>query len=61
MRSKNKILNQMIDDQLLVQQTRVMNIHVSPQDIDEAVKKARHQFKTEGAFNQELSKPGGKA
>jgi parvulin-like peptidyl-prolyl isomerase len=53
---KKQVLDQMIDDQLLVQQTRIMDIYISSQEVDEAVKKARSQFKTEEGFNRSCAR-----
>jgi parvulin-like peptidyl-prolyl isomerase len=55
---KRHVLDQMIDNQLLVQQAKIMNIHVSRQEVDDALKKARRRFKTEDEFNREMSREG---
>jgi len=55
---KKRVLDQMIDDRLLVQQAKKENIHVSQLEVDDGVKKVRSRFQTEDEFNQELQKEG---
>jgi peptidyl-prolyl cis-trans isomerase C len=53
---KKRVLDQMVDDRLLVQEAKKQNIHVSQLEIDEGVKKVRTRFSTEDEFKQELVK-----
>ncbi len=55
---KKRVLDQMIDDRLLVQEAKKKTIRVSQLEIDEGVKKVRTRFTTEGEFNEELKKEG---
>jgi peptidyl-prolyl cis-trans isomerase C len=53
---KKRVLDQMIDDRLLVQEAKKKNIHVSQLEVDDGVKKVRTRFNTEDEFNKELQK-----
>ena len=53
---KKRVLDQMVDDRLLVQEAKKKNIHVSQLEVDDGVKKVRTRFNTEEEFNQELKK-----
>src|SRR5215470_4951142 len=44
---KKRVLDQMIDDRLLVQEAKKKNIHVSQLEVDDGVKKVRGRFNTE--------------
>jgi len=55
---KKRVLDQMIDDRLLVQEAKNKNIHVSQIEVDDGVKKVRSRFDTEAEFNAELQKEG---
>ncbi len=55
---KKRVLDQMIDDRLLVQEAKKNNVHVSQLETDEGVKKVRTRFTTEAEFNGELKKEG---
>src|SRR5258708_7939597 len=53
---KKRVLDQMVDDRLLVQEAKKKNIHVSQLEVDDGVKKVRSRFNTDEEFNQELKK-----
>jgi peptidyl-prolyl cis-trans isomerase C len=53
---KKRVLDQMVDDRLLVQEAKKKNIHVSQLEVDDGVKKVRTRFSTEAEFNDELKK-----
>jgi parvulin-like peptidyl-prolyl isomerase len=55
---KKRVLDQMIDDRLLVQEAKKKSIHVSQLEIDDGVKKVHTRFATEAEFTQELQKEG---
>jgi len=55
---KKRVLDQMIDDRLLVQEAKKQNIHISQLETDEGVKKVRSRFATEDEFNNELKTEG---
>jgi len=55
---KKRVLDQMIDDRLLVQEAKTKNIHVSQLEVDDGVKKVRSRFNTEEEFNKEMGKEG---
>jgi peptidyl-prolyl cis-trans isomerase C len=55
---KKRVLDQMIDDRLLVEEAKKKTIHVSQLEVDDGVKKVRGRFNTEEEFNQELQKEG---
>jgi len=55
---KKRVLDQMIDDRLLVQESRKKNIHVSQLEVDDGVKKVRSRFNTDEEFNKEMQKEG---
>lgn len=55
---KKRVLDQMIDDRLLVQEAKKKNIHVSQLEVDDGVKKVHSRFATEAEFNEELQKEG---
>jgi peptidyl-prolyl cis-trans isomerase C len=55
---KKRVLDQMIDDRLLVQEAKTKNIHVSQLEVDDGVKKVRTRFSTEEEFNKEMQKEG---
>jgi peptidyl-prolyl cis-trans isomerase C len=55
---KKRVLDQMVDDRLLVQEAKKKNIHVSQLEIDDGVKKVRSRFQTEEEFKGELQKSG---
>lgn len=61
---KKKVLDQMIDDRLLVQEAKRKNIKVSQIEVDDGVKKVRSRFtKPDGTpdedqFNKEMQKEG---
>src|SRR5262249_1259614 len=53
---KKRVLDQMIDDRLLVQEAKKKNIRVSQLEVDDGDKKVRTRFNSEEEFNQELKK-----
>jgi len=55
---KKRVLDQMIDDRLLVEEATKKNIHISQLEIDEGIKQVRGRFATEEEFNKELEKAG---
>jgi peptidyl-prolyl cis-trans isomerase C len=55
---KKRVLDQMIDDRLLVEEAKKKNIRVSQLEVDDGVKKVRSRFATEEEFNKELEKEG---
>jgi len=55
---KKRVLDQMIDDRLLVQEAKNKNIRVSQLEVDDGVKKVRSRFNTEEEFNKEMEKEG---
>src|SRR6185295_18936350 len=55
---KKRVLDQMVDDRLLVQEAKKKNIRVSQLEVDDGVKKVRTRFNTEEEFNKELQKEG---
>ena len=55
---KKRVLDQMIDDRLLVEEAKAKNIHVSQLEVDDGVKKVRTRFNNEEEFNKELEKEG---
>ncbi len=55
---KKRILDQMIDDRLLVQEAKKKTIRVSQLEVDDGVKKVRGRFNEESEFNKELEKEG---
>ncbi len=55
---KKRILDQMIDDRLLVEESKKKGIRVSQLEVDDGVKKVRGRFATEQEFNKELEKEG---
>jgi len=55
---KKRVLDQMIDDRLLVEEAKKKNIHISQLEVDDGVKKVRGRFNTDEEFNQELQKEG---
>ena len=55
---KKRVLDQMIDDRLLVEESKKKNIRVSQLEVDEGVKKVRSRFATEEEFSKELEKEG---
>jgi peptidyl-prolyl cis-trans isomerase C len=55
---KKRVLDQMIDDRLLVQQAKTKNIRVSQLEVDDGVKKVRSRFSNEEEFNNEMKKEG---
>src|SRR5207302_1954849 len=55
---KKRVLDQMVDDRILVEEAKKKNIRVSQLEVDEGVKKVRSRFATEEEFNKELQKQG---
>jgi parvulin-like peptidyl-prolyl isomerase len=55
---KKRVLDQMIDDRLLVQEAKKKAIRVSQLEVDDGVKKVRSRFATEEEFKKELQKEG---
>ncbi len=55
---KKRVLDQMVDDRLLVQEAKRKNVRVSQLEVDEGVKKVRTRFPTEAEFNAEMKKEG---
>ncbi len=55
---KKRVLDQMIDDRLLVQEAKKKTIRVSQLEVDDGVKKVRSRFGTEEEFNKEMEKEG---
>src|SRR6267142_233771 len=55
---KKRVLDQMIDDRLLVAESKNKNIRISQLEVDDGVKKVRSRFATEEEFNKELEKEG---
>jgi parvulin-like peptidyl-prolyl isomerase len=55
---KKRVLDQMVDDRLLVEEAKKKNVHVSQLEVDEGVKKVRGRFNAEEEFNKELQKEG---
>jgi parvulin-like peptidyl-prolyl isomerase len=55
---KKRVLDQMVDDRLLVEEAKKKTIRVSQLEVDEGVKKVRGRFNTEEEFNKELQKEG---
>src|SRR5262245_16723482 len=53
---KKRVLDQMIDDRLLVEESKKKNIRVSQLEVDDGVKKVRTRFNTEEEFKKELEK-----
>src|SRR5262249_2284374 len=53
---KKRVLDQMIDDRLLVEESKKKNIRVSQLEVDDGVKKVRTRFNTEDEFKKELDK-----
>ncbi len=53
---KKRVLDQMIDDRLLVDEAKKKNVRVSQLEVDDGVKKVRTRFATEAEFNKELEK-----
>ncbi len=55
---KKRVLDQMVDDRLLVEEAKKKTIRVSQLEVDEGVKKVRGRFATEPEFTKELEKEG---
>jgi peptidyl-prolyl cis-trans isomerase C len=55
---KKRVLDQMIDDRLLVQEAKTKAIRVSQLEVDDGVKKVRGRFSSEAEFSQEMQKEG---
>lgn len=55
---KKRILDQMVDDRLLVQEAKKKTVRVSQLEVDEGVRKVRSRFPTEEEFKKELQKEG---
>ena len=55
---KKRILDQMIDDRLLVEEAKKKTIRVSQLEVDDGVKKVRTRFATEDEFKKELDQQG---
>jgi peptidyl-prolyl cis-trans isomerase C len=55
---KKRVLDQMIDDRLLVQEAKKKTIHISQLEVDDGVKKVRTRFNSEDEFNKEMEKEG---
>jgi peptidyl-prolyl cis-trans isomerase C len=55
---KKRVMDQMIDDRLLVQEAKKKTIRVSQLEVDDGVKKVRTRFATEEEFNKEMGKEG---
>jgi len=55
---KKRVLDQMVDDRLLIQEAKKKNIHISQLEVDDGVKKVRSRFNSEDEFNKELGKEG---
>jgi peptidyl-prolyl cis-trans isomerase C len=53
---KKRVLDQMVDDKILAQESKKKGIKVSQLEVDEGVKKVRTRFTTEEEFNKELQK-----
>lgn len=53
---KKRVLEQMIDDRLLIDETKRKQIRVSQLEVDDGVKKVRTRFETEAEFKKELDK-----
>lgn len=55
---KKRVLDQMVDDRLFVQEAKKKTIRVSQLEVDDGVKKVRGRFSTEEEFKQEMQKAG---
>jgi len=44
---KKRVLDQMVDDRLLIQEAKKKNIHISQLEVDDGVKKVRSRFNSE--------------
>jgi peptidyl-prolyl cis-trans isomerase C len=55
---KKRVLDQMVDDRLLVEESKKKNIRISQLEVDDGVKKVRSRFNTEEEFNKEMQKEG---
>ncbi len=53
---KKRVLDQMVDDRLLIQEAKKKTIRVSQLEVDDGVKKVRTRFNSDEEFNQELQK-----
>ncbi len=51
---KKRVLEQMIDDRLLIEEAKRKTIRVSQLEVDDGVKKVRTRFETEAEFKKEL-------
>src|SRR5688572_28608607 len=50
---KKRIIDQMVDDRILAQESKKKGIKVSQLEVDDGVKKVRTRFQTEDEFNKE--------
>src|SRR3989339_1185009 len=55
---KSKVLDQMIDDRLLLQEAKKQKITVSKREVEEGVKQVKTRFKDEDEYKKELIKEG---
>ncbi|MBU0951678.1 MAG: peptidylprolyl isomerase [Elusimicrobia bacterium] len=55
---KSKVLDQMIDDRLLLQEAKKLKIIVSKREVEEGIKQVKTRFKDEDEYKNELKKEG---
>ncbi len=55
---KEKILDQMIDEKVLIHEAKKMNIRVTGKEIQDGIEEIKKRFATEEEYNQELAKQG---
>jgi peptidyl-prolyl cis-trans isomerase C len=55
---KKRVLEQMIDDRLLIDEAKRKTVRVSQLEVDDGVKKVRSRFATDQEFAKELEKEG---
>lgn len=53
---KKRVLDQMIDDRLLIGESKKKQVRVSQLEVDDGVKKVRSRFETEDEFKKELER-----
>jgi len=53
---KQKLMDQMIDDKILKQESKKDKIHVSKRELEEGIKQVKKRFKTDAEFQDELVK-----
>jgi len=55
---KEKILDQMIDEKVLIHEAKKMNIRVTGKEIQDGIEEIKKRFATEEEYNQELARQG---